>query len=61
MRAVDKSVLHGVVMNVIEVAVQIFLIADQVFPEPPLPHVGFAVLDAGGGSGRQITVVRRPL
>ncbi len=40
------AVLDGVVMDVIDVASQVVLIADQMFPESTLPDAAFAFLPA---------------
>src|ERR1035437_3261787 len=45
-RARYVTVLHRVVMHVIDVPRQILLVADEMFPEPPLPKCRFAPLDA---------------
>lgn len=38
----DQTVLDWVMVDVIDVASQILVVSDQVFPEAPLPEVVFA-------------------
>jgi len=38
----NQAVLHQVVVNVIDVSGEIVVVADQVFPEAPLPEIIFA-------------------
>ena len=49
MRARGVVVFDGVVVDVVEVVVEIVLVADGVFPETALPDGGFVVAGAGGG------------
>jgi hypothetical protein len=37
-----KAMFDGIVMNVVTVKIKIPLIANRVFPEPPLPDAPFA-------------------
>lgn len=41
------AVLHGVVMNVVDVAPQIEIVAYRMFPESPLPYSSFSLLPRG--------------
>lgn len=46
--ALRQGVFHRVVMDVVEVLVEVVLIADRVLPKPQMPDVAIAVLLAGG-------------
>jgi hypothetical protein len=43
----DQAVLDGIVVDVIDVAGEIVIVADQMLPEPPLPELIFAPLVTG--------------
>ena len=45
----DQAVLYRIVVDVIEVPLEIFLVADHMFPEPPLPHASLSSLPPGVG------------
>jgi hypothetical protein len=45
--AVHMAVLHRIPMDVIEMPVEILLIAKRVFPKTPLPYRAFPVLGLG--------------
>ncbi len=46
----DEAVFHRVEMNVVEMGGVIFVVADRVFPEAPLPEAAFASGCTAGGA-----------
>jgi hypothetical protein len=50
-RALGQSMLHRVVMDVIQVMIKIILVANQVFPETALPDPAISLPRAGLGAG----------
>lgn len=43
MRTAHQSVLHGIVVDVVEVPRQVRVVADRVLPKPPLPNPASAI------------------
>jgi hypothetical protein len=46
MRTFHISVFYRIVVDIIHMAAKILLVANQVFPEPPLPNAALASLDS---------------
>lgn len=47
----DISVFNGIVMDVIDVAAKIVIVAESMFPKPALPYAAFTLAAAAGVDG----------